>query len=74
MNPFRTLRTGRLVLTPVSGADLPDLRAFKADPRVFAIMLGGVRNAAQTAEDLALNVIAWGERGYGIWAVREAAG
>jgi RimJ/RimL family protein N-acetyltransferase len=72
MIPFRTLRTPRLVLTPVGGADLADLRAFKADPRVFAIMLGGVRNAAQTAEDLARDVIAWGERGYGIWAVREA--
>lgn len=74
MNPFQTVRTGRLVLTPVGGADLPDLRAFKADPRVFAIMLGGVRNATQTADDLMLNVIAWGEHGYGIWAVREAAG
>jgi RimJ/RimL family protein N-acetyltransferase len=73
MNPFRTLRTGRLVMTPVSGADLPDLRAIKADPRVFAVMLGGVRNAAQTADDLARDVIAWGEHGYGIWAVREAS-
>jgi RimJ/RimL family protein N-acetyltransferase len=73
MNPFRTLRTPRLVLTPVSGADFADLRAIKSDPRVFAIMLGGVRNAAQTAEDLAHDVIAWGATGYGIWAVRESA-
>jgi RimJ/RimL family protein N-acetyltransferase len=73
MDPFRTLRTPRLVLTPVSGADLFDLRSIKSDPRVFAIMLGGVRNAAQTAEDLAHDVIAWGAKGYGIWAVREAA-
>jgi RimJ/RimL family protein N-acetyltransferase len=72
MDPFRTLRTPRLVLTPVSGADLADLRAIKSDPRVFAIMLGGVRNAAQTAEDLARDVIAWGAKGYGIWAVRES--
>ena len=72
MNPFRTLRTARLVMTPVGGADLPDLRAIKADPRVFAIMLGGVRNAAETAEELARDVVAWGARGYGIWAVREA--
>jgi RimJ/RimL family protein N-acetyltransferase len=74
MNPFQTMRTGRLVLTPVGGADLPDLRLFKADPRVFAIMLGGVRNAAQTAEDLARNMAFWSEHGYGIWSVREAAG
>jgi RimJ/RimL family protein N-acetyltransferase len=71
MIPFRTLRTPRLVLTPVGGADLPDLRAIKADPRVFAIMLGGVRNAAQTSEDLARDVVAWGAKGYGIWAVRD---
>jgi RimJ/RimL family protein N-acetyltransferase len=74
MNLFRTLRTARLVLTPVGGGDLADLRAIKADPRVFAIMLGGVRNAAETAEELARDVIAWGAQGYGIWAVREAAG
>ena len=73
MNPFQTLRTGRLVLTPVSGADLADLRAIKADPRVFAIMQGGVRNAAETAEELARDVMAWGAQGYGIWAVRDAA-
>jgi RimJ/RimL family protein N-acetyltransferase len=73
VNPFQTLRTGRLVLTPVSGADLADLRAIKADPRVFAVMLGGVRNAVETAEDLARDVGAWGRHGYGIWTVREAA-
>jgi RimJ/RimL family protein N-acetyltransferase len=73
LNPFRTLRTARLVLTPVSGVDLADLRVLKADPRVFAIMLGGVRNAAQTAEELAADVIAWGENGYGIFAIRETA-
>jgi len=73
MNPFRTLRTARLVLTPVSGADLPSLRAIKADPRVFAVMLRGIRNAIETAEDLARDVMAWGEHGYGMWSVRETA-
>ena len=72
MNPAWVLRTARLVLTPVGGGDLPDLRAFKADPAVFAVMLGGVRDHAQTAEDLADNVVAWGRYGFGIWAVREA--
>src|SRR5882757_11243190 len=74
MSSFRTVRTARLVLTPVGGADLADLRAIKADPRVFAIMLGGVRNAVETAEELARDVIIWGEHGYGIWAIREAEG
>jgi RimJ/RimL family protein N-acetyltransferase len=72
MNGPWTLRTGRLVMTPVNGADLPDLRAIKAAPQVFAVMLGGVRNAAQTAEDLAQDVQHWGQHGYGIWAVRES--
>ncbi|MEA2741485.1 MAG: hypothetical protein QOH05_4792 [Acetobacteraceae bacterium] len=72
MSPAWVLRTARLVLTPVNGADLPDLRAFKADPAVFAVMLGGVRNAAQTAEDLAQDVMNWGRYGFGIWAIREA--
>lgn len=59
-------------MTPVSGIDLPDLRAIKAAPDVFAVMFGGVRNASQTADDLARNVCDWGQYGFGIWAVREA--
>ncbi len=72
MNPLWVLHTGRLRLTPVNGADLPDLRRIKADPRVFAIMLGGVRDAQQTAEELARDVQAWGCDGYGIWTIRDA--
>ena len=72
MNPLWVLRTPRLALTPVSGADLPDLRAIKADPRVFAIMLGGVRSWQQTAEELAADVVAWGANGFGIWTIRAA--
>src|SRR5262249_18543429 len=47
--------------------------AIKSDPRVFAVMLGGVRNAAQTAEDLAGDVRYWAAHGHGMWAVREIA-
>ena len=71
MNPL-VLRTARLMLTPVSGADLGDLQAIKADPRVFAIMLGGVRSPARTAEELADDVVAWGANGFGLWSIREA--
>jgi RimJ/RimL family protein N-acetyltransferase len=74
MNPLWIVRTARLLLTPVGGADLPDLRAIKADPRVFAVMLGGVRSPAETAEELADDVVAWGANGFGIWAIREPAG
>jgi len=69
VNPAWAIRTGRLVLTPVTGSDLVDLRAIKADPAVFAVMLGGVRTYAQTAGDLARDVVAWGRHGFGWWAV-----
>jgi RimJ/RimL family protein N-acetyltransferase len=72
MSTAWVLRTGRLLLTPVSGSDLADLRAIKADPAVFAVMRGGVRDYSQTAEDLADDVVAWGRFGFGIWAIREA--
>jgi len=72
MNPFWTLRTPRLVLAPVGGSDLADLRTIKADPRVFAIMLGGVRTWQQTAEELAEDVVEWGANGFGIWTIRMA--
>lgn len=74
MNPSWVLRTARLVLTPVGGADLADLRAIKADPRVFAIMLGGVRTFEQTAAELAEYVVAWGAHGFGMWSVRTLDG
>jgi RimJ/RimL family protein N-acetyltransferase len=72
MNPTWVVRTARLVLTPVGGADLPDLTAIKADPRVFAIMLGGVRTHVQAAEELAEDVVAWGADGFGMWTIRGA--
>ncbi len=71
MNATWILRTARLVLTPVTGADLPDLQAIKADPRVFAIMLGGVRGAARAAEELSADMVAWGANGYGVWTIRD---
>lgn len=74
MNPTRILRTARLVLTPVGGHDLADLRAIKADPRVFAVMLGGVRTPEQAAEELAEDVVAWGANGFGMWTVRNVGG
>ena len=71
MNPLWVLRTARLVLTPVNGTDLADLVAIKADPRVFAIMLGGVRSARQAAEELAADIACWAADGFGTWVIRE---
>ncbi|MBV9656186.1 MAG: GNAT family N-acetyltransferase [Acetobacteraceae bacterium] len=74
MNPAWIVRTGRLLLTPVQWSDLPDLQAIKADPGVFALMLGGVRTPFRTEEELAADVQLWGARGFGIWAVRPLGG
>ncbi|MDE2581330.1 MAG: GNAT family N-acetyltransferase [Rhodospirillales bacterium] len=73
MSPAWTLRTGRLLLVPIAWTDLADITALKADPRVFAVMLGGVRTQVQAAEELAADMAFWAARGYGIWSVRDAA-
>jgi RimJ/RimL family protein N-acetyltransferase len=68
------LETARLRMTPVGYWDLPDLTRLKADPRAYALMLGGVRSPVQAAEELAQNVRDWGQFGYGMWAVRAKRG
>lgn len=70
MNPTWRIQTGRLLLSPVGWADLPDLRALKGDPVVYGQMLGGVRSAAGVAEDLAQETTYWAAHGYGMWMVR----
>lgn len=74
MNPLWHIRTGRLHLSPVGWADLPDLQRLKGDPATYAQMLGGVRNAAQVAEELAADTQYWAARGVGMWIARPAAG
>ena len=59
------------MLTPVASSDLADLQAIKADPRVFAIMLGGVRSPMRTVEELAEDIAFWGRHGCGMWSVRQ---
>ncbi|MDR3521392.1 MAG: GNAT family N-acetyltransferase [Acidocella sp.] len=66
----RHLVTARLEMSPVGGRDLPELVALKGDPRAYAQMLGGVRSAQRTVEELAEEIQAWGEFGFGMWAVR----
>ena len=72
MNASWVVRTGRLILRPVSYADLDDLTRLKTDPRVFAVMLGGVRSPAQVTDELAEDISFWGRHGIGIWTVRES--
>ena len=74
MNPAWVLRTGRLVMRPVSYLDLADLVALKGNPLVYAVMLGGVRSLGECVADLAEDISFWGELGVGMWAVREVGG
>ncbi|HKM63704.1 MAG TPA: GNAT family N-acetyltransferase [Acidisphaera sp.] len=69
MNPFWIIRKGRLELRPPTFDDLLELSALKADARVFAVMLGGVRSAVQARDDLADDIRHWGAHGYGTWVV-----
>lgn len=70
INPVWHVDTARLRMRPVGWRDLPDLVALKADPRAYALMLGGVRTKIQTAEELVAEVAAWGRLGFGIWTIR----
>jgi RimJ/RimL family protein N-acetyltransferase len=72
VNPAWVIRTARLVLAPVGWGDLADIQAIKADPRVFAMMLGGVRPAARAAEELAEDLAFWARNGFGMWTIRDA--
>ncbi len=74
MNSLWDIRTGRLHLSPVAWADLPDLLRLKSDPVTFAQMLGGVRNPVQVAEELAADTQYWAVHGVGMWIARPAAG
>ena len=67
-----TVQTARLILCPVAPGDLGEIAAIKADPRVFAVMLGGVRSYAQSAAELAAEIACWGANGFGIWTVRDS--
>jgi RimJ/RimL family protein N-acetyltransferase len=73
MNPVWMIRTGRLLMRPVAWHDIADLQRLKADPRVFALMLGGVRSPVKAAEELAADIAGWPAHGYGMWAVFDAA-
>jgi RimJ/RimL family protein N-acetyltransferase len=73
ISPWR-LTTARLVMTPVAAGDLRELTALKADPLVFAQMLGGVRSAQGAAEELAADIQSWGQYNLGMWSVRARHG
>jgi RimJ/RimL family protein N-acetyltransferase len=61
-------------MTPVAAGDLRELIALKADPLVFAQMLGGVRSAQSAAKELAADIQSWGQYNLGMWSVRARHG
>lgn len=71
-NPAWVLRTGRMVMRPVAGTDARAIAALKADPQAFAMMLGGIRDPRQAAEELAEEIRAWGAHGIGLWSARDS--
>jgi len=67
--PGRLVRTERLTLVPPGKENLPDLIRLKSDPRVFELMLHGVRSEARTRDELEDDIEFWQVRGYGTWCV-----
>lgn len=63
-----------MVLRPVGWGDLADIQALKADPLVFAMMLGGVRTPSIVVEELAADVSFWARTGVGMWTCRDLTG
>ncbi|WP_254070677.1 GNAT family N-acetyltransferase [Acidisphaera sp. L21] len=63
-----------MVLTPYQHQDLSELAVFKADPRVWAMMLGGVRTPQQTADELAGELAFWASHDIGMWTARDLEG
>jgi RimJ/RimL family protein N-acetyltransferase len=61
-----------MVMRPVAGIDAAPIAALKADPQVFAMMLGGVRDGRQAAAELAEDIRAWGAHGIGLWSARDS--
>jgi RimJ/RimL family protein N-acetyltransferase len=70
----RKLRTARLILAPYGWHDLNALASIKADPRIWAQMLGGVRSRTQTADDLVSELRYWAMHGVGMWTARDLEG
>lgn len=66
-----TLRTERLILRPNRAEDFEPYAAFYASDR--ARLRGGVKTRAEAWIQFAAEIGHWSLRGYGFWAVEEAA-
>jgi RimJ/RimL family protein N-acetyltransferase len=70
MTADAVLTTTRLVLAPITEADLPDLVALNAHPEVGGRLKHGVLTEAETREQLAGYRAIWAERGFGVFTLR----
>jgi RimJ/RimL family protein N-acetyltransferase len=69
-----TLRTSRLVLRGFHAADLDAFAAMNANPEVMRYLgTGQARSRAQTWDAMTRMLGQWGLRGYGMFALEEAA-
>ena len=76
MNSFDipVLRTQRLILRPLAAADLDGFAAMHADPAVVRHLgTGATRSREETWDMMARMLGQWPLRGYGMFAVEEAA-
>lgn len=67
-----SLRTKRLVLLPLGGADLDEAAALFADPRVMVHIDGRARDRSTTSPLLQASERCWKTEGWGLWAIRDA--
>lgn len=68
------LASARLLLRPLAPSDLDAFAAMHADPRVMRHLgTGEVRSRAETWDQMARMLGQWPLRGYGMFAVEEAA-
>jgi RimJ/RimL family protein N-acetyltransferase len=68
-----TLHTERLVLLPLGPADLDEAAALFADPEVMRFVADGAMDRSATAKWLEDVARSWRSRGFGLWAIRDAA-
>ncbi|MCX2563263.1 GNAT family N-acetyltransferase [Acetobacter thailandicus] len=71
MTDARTVRTGRLLLKPVSWSDMEDMVRLKQDGSAFGQMLGGVRTRQQAEQDMADDIAFWACHKVGILTIHE---
>jgi len=67
-----SLRTDRLVLLPLSAADVDEAAALYSDPEVMRHVSGGIRTRPETLKRLEACEHDWSASGIGIWAIRDA--